>query len=408
MRILIAPDAYKESMSATQAAEAIARGARRAAERDGKPIDLDLCPMTDGGAGFVDLFPVVGERDFRTATVVGPLGEPVEARFALGMVQARSSREDDDEEGEGEPGAEDLVYTAIIEMSSAAGLALVPPDRRDPERTTTFGVGQLILRAADAGAERVLVGLGNSATCDGGAGAAAALGVKFRDEFNNLIERPTGGDLLRIVDVDISFADPRVRRLDLGALCDVDSPMLGPEGTAPVFAPQKGADDSAAIRLASGLEHYAKVIRKRLKWGTDPYEEWTGAAGGLAWGLTQRWCDGSWNDLTTQTLLKALGFAERAARADLVITGCGRVDETDLWGKAVGAVAECAQGVGAPVLVLVGAPSEVTLRFFKSTAEQRVITPPGMARAKALALGPALLEAAAEIAVAERLAGAGP
>lgn len=322
MRVVIAPDKFKESATARAAAEAMARGVRTAMP----DAEIDLCPVADGGEGTVEalLVAVGGER--RRARVTGPLGTPVEAEWAL-LADG----------------------TAAIEMAAAGGLALVPPDRRDPTRTTTFGVGELIREALDAGVPRILVGVGGSGTVDGGAGAVQALGAAFSESARPL----TGGDLLRLVAVDLRHLDPRLGDTDLAVACDVANPLLGPGGAAAVYGPQKGAGPEQVVMLEEGL---ARLARLAAAPGTDLNPTATtpgaGAAGGLAFGLAAflgaRLIPG------IDLVLDRVGFAERVAGADLVLTGEGRLDDQSLRGKACVGVARAARAAGVPAVALVG------------------------------------------------------
>ncbi|MBV8749173.1 MAG: glycerate kinase, partial [Candidatus Eremiobacteraeota bacterium] len=253
LRIVVAPDKFKGSLDAADVAAALADGVR-----DVMPDAVCvLVPMADGGDGTVDAFLAAGAQA-RTVRVSGPYGEPVDATYAR-------------------DGA-----TAIIEMAAASGLALVP-DRREPRRATTRGTGELLRDALDGGATRIVLGIGGSATTDGGAGALAALGARFLDADGNLLE-PTPEALAPLAAIDLGGLDPRLDAVDLAVACDVNNPLLGPHGTAAVYAPQKGAspDDVAFLdevlgRLADAM-HAATGRELRDLSGA-------GAAGGLGWAL---------------------------------------------------------------------------------------------------------------------------
>ena len=334
MRILCAPDKFKGTLTARQAAEAMAEGARHVAP----DAAIDLCPIADGGEGTIDAIAVATPgAKIRAATVAGPLGEPVTARW--GWLPPRVGRD-----AMTTAPLAPAASTAIIEMAEAAGLHLVPPQRRDPMRATTFGVGELIGHALDAGCGSIVVGLGGSATCDGGCGMAQALGARFEFEAGPGAEEPhddqrfvTGGDLarLRAVDVESIRADARDGRVV--AACDVTNPLLGPQGAAAVFAPQKGATPVQVLKLERGLARLASFWPR-----TDPTFAGAGAAGGLSFGLAA-----SLNarlERGIELVLETVGFAERARHSDLVLTGEGRLDaQTIQGGKATAGVARAAR-----------------------------------------------------------------
>jgi glycerate kinase len=327
MRVVVAPDKFKESATAQVVAEAMARGVRSAVP----DAEVDLCPLADGGEGTVEalLAAVGGER--RRVRVTGPLGEPVEAEWALLADGA-----------------------AVIEMASAAGLALVPHGWRDPTRTTTFGVGELIRDALDAGVPRILVGVGGSGTVDGGAGAAQALGIEFPLPGSGASTRPlTGADLRDLVAVEAGDADPRLAVTDLAVACDVANPLLGPEGAAAVYAPQKGALPDQVEALEAGLAHLAALaaaLEPHPRIGPDT--PGAGAAGGLAFGLGAFF--GARLVAGIDLVLTQVRFAERLRRADLVLTGEGRLDGQSLQGKTCVGVARAARAAGVPTVALVG------------------------------------------------------
>jgi len=316
LRILVAPDSFKGSLSAGQAAEAMRKGVL-----DALPdAQVECCALADGGEGTLDVVVDAAGGERRLAEVTGPLGAPVQAAWAL--------------LGDG--------ATAVIEMAAAAGLLLVPEAERDPTRTTTYGVGELIRAALDARAVRVVVGVGGSATTDGGAGAAQALGVHFDGGF----EPMQGGHLKQVRRVYVSTRDPRLDSTELLVACDVDNPLFGSEGAAVVYGPQKGASPDAIARLDLGLEHLARLA------GGDPWAPGAGAAGGLAYGLATlcgaRLVRGS--DL----VFDLMGIDERLARCDLVLTGEGRLDTQSVCGKVVGSLAGRAGHQGVPLAAIAG------------------------------------------------------
>ena len=326
LKIVIAPDSFKESLSAIEVARAMAAGVREAAPEAG----IDLCPMADGGEGTVEAMVAATSGEFRTARVFGPLGEPTEARFGL--------------LGDG--------ITAVIEMAEAAGLGLVSPEDLNPLLTTTFGVGQLILAALDAGAERLIIGIGGSATTDGGTGCAQALGVVFIDSAGlPCICGLAGGGLVDIARIDISDRDGRVADCEILVACDVTNPLTGLDGAAAVYGPQKGATPEMVETLNAGLANLAAVIREQL--GIDVENiPGAGAAGGLGAGLVA--FAGAKLRSGIEIVADAVGLAGRIAEADLVITGEGKLESQSAAGKTAVGVAKTAEAAGVPCICIPG------------------------------------------------------
>ena len=326
MRIVIAPDSYKESISAVEAAEALAAGARQA----NPAAEIDLCPMADGGEGTVEAMVAATGGEFREANTFGPLGEPMRAR--LGLL------------GDGSG--------SVMEMAAAAGIALVPPDMRDPLLTTTFGVGSLIRAALDLGVRRIMLGIGGSATVDGGAGCAQALGVAFIDGSGQAcVCGLAGGRLASITRIDMSDRDPRIADADIRVACDVTNPLTGPDGAAAVYAPQKGATAEMVDLLEAGLANLAEVIRRDL--GIDvEHLPGAGAAGGLGAGLVA--FAGAKLASGVRIVADAVGLPDRLEGADLVITGEGSFDRSSRFDKAAVGVARMAAERGVPVVCIPG------------------------------------------------------
>jgi glycerate 2-kinase len=324
VRIVVAPDSYKGSLSALGVAEAIERGVRAVFPE----AEVAKVPIADGGEGTVDALVVATGGRVEERTVRGPLGEPVRARWGI-------------------LGAGD---TAVIEMAAASGLPLVPKDRRDPRVTTTFGTGELVRAALDAGLRKLVVGVGGSATNDGGAGMARALGVRFLDAAG--AELPEGGAALaRLARIDLSGLDPRVALAELVVACDVDNPLTGPRGASAVYGPQKGATPELVKELDAALGRYAAVARDAT--GRDVADRpGAGAAGGLGAGLLfftpARLRPG------VAIVLETTRFDELVRGADLVITGEGRTDFQTAMGKAPVGVAAAAKRHGVPVVCLAG------------------------------------------------------
>ncbi len=380
--ILVAPDAFKESMTSAQAAHAIARGLRLAGRKWDPPPRIVERPLSDGGAGFVEALCAGAEHRAIPVRVAGPLDEPIDASFALL----------DRPQGP----------VAVMQMSAAAGLALVPHHQRDPEKTTTFGVGEMIGAALDAGAREILIGVGNSATCDGGAGLLAALGARFLDESGQLIPRPTGADLARIASIDAAPLRARLAGAPIVVACDVNNPLCGEQGSARVFGPQKGAKPAQIDRLDAGMRNLA--ARSRDAGATfDPDTPGAGAAGGVAFGLAA--LAGAALRPGAEIVLDALGFDDLLRGAGLLITGEGRLDATSFSGKAAFAAARRAQRAGVRAVAMVGSVGPGWERALTRAGgpfeEVRVITPEGLPLESALRDAPRLLqdEAARMLAV---------
>ena len=326
LRIVIAPDSFKGSLTAMQAAEAIAAGVRRA-----RPdAEVILMPLADGGEGTVEALVVATGGWRHNARVMGPLGGPVEAAWGrLG------------------PGGD-----AVIEMAAAAGLPLVPPDKRDPRRTTTFGVGEILRQAVEAGAKRLIIGLGGSATNDGGAGAMQALGVRFWDAAGDPLPAPiTGGDLIHLARVDASALHTLFAGVEVVIASDVTNGLLGPTGASAVYGPQKGADAATVAELDAALTRYAAVLSRDL--GRDVAAlPGAGAAGGMGAGLMAFL--GARMQSGIDLVLDAARFEERAQGADWLLTGEGRIDAQTLSGKTISGVLRRCRPLGIPAIAFGG------------------------------------------------------
>lgn len=284
-------------------------------------------PVADGGEGSVDAFLTAlgGERVF--VSVSGPFFEKTEAFYGL----------------------TDNGKTAVIEMAAAAGLPLVS-GREDPTRTTTYGVGELILDAARRGANKIIVGLGGSCTNDGGCGAAAAVGIRFLDK-NGKSFVPTGATLSEIVEIDHAGRSPLLSGVEIVTMCDIDNPMYGERGAAYVFAPQKGADPDTVLKLDEGLRHLARVIQTSLKKDVSALPG-GGAAGAMGAGMTAFF--DSALVMGIEAVLDTVRFDEMIADADVIFTGEGRLDSQSLSGKAVIGIARRAKKQNKPVIAVVG------------------------------------------------------
>lgn len=323
MKILIAPGAFKHSLSATATSEAIARGLRSS----GLDAELVLLPIADGGNGTLDAFLAQGGQRI-TQTVQDPLGRPVEAAF--GLV----------EDGN----------TAVIEMALASGLELLNREEQNPLKATTYGTGQLMQAALDHGVERVIVGMGGSATVDGGAGCVQALGVRLLDASGADIPYG-GGSLDQIADIDTSKLDPRWQAVDVIIASDVDNPTLGDKGAAAIFGPQKGASPEDVQVLEANLRHFFTVLRDQV--GVDVLNvTGGGAAGALSAGLMA--FTGGHILSGIDLILDYTGFEAHLETANLVITGEGQMDSQTVHGKGPIGVARTAAEHGVPTVAIVG------------------------------------------------------
>ncbi|KHF39152.1 glycerate kinase [Halalkalibacter okhensis] len=323
-KIVIAPDSFKESLTALQAANAIEEGLKEVLPN----IEYVKVPMADGGEGTVQSLVDATGGKIEYATVTGPLGEKVEAFYGL--------------LGDGK--------TAAIEMAAASGLELVPVEKRDPMVATTYGTGELISIALDQGVERIIIGIGGSATNDGGAGMVQALGGRLVDE--NGLDIPLGGaGLAKLARIDISQLDQRLQDVTVDVACDVDNPLTGPKGASAIYGPQKGATTEQIELLDENLAHYASVIKRDV--GKEIQDvPGSGAAGGLGAGLLaflpselKRGGD---------LVIEATKLEDVVRDADLVITGEGGINHQTIHGKTPICVANTAKKHGVPVIALAG------------------------------------------------------
>jgi len=368
MRIVIAPNAFKGSLSALEAATAIGEGVRIAAP----DAELVLVPIADGGDGTVDALVQATQGERRSRRVRGPLGDSVDAEY--GLIDGGS--------------------TAVIEMAKAAGLALLPPDKRDPRVTTTYGVGELMQQAFDAGARHFIVGIGGSATNDGGAGMAQALGYHLLDE--NGRELSAGGlALKRLARIHVGGVHANWKETEVDVACDVTNPLTGPRGASAVYGPQKGATPDMVAELDDALHHFAEIIRRDLGVDVEPLPG-AGAAGGLGAGLMA--FSGARLRPGAEMVMEALHLDERLTGAQLVITGEGRIDsQTARFGKGPAAVARHAKQAGIPVAAIGGSVADETeLRLLFDGLEATVVEPGTLEEAIAQAR-PLLVRAATRL-----------
>ncbi len=354
MHVVIAPDKFRGSLTATEAANAMRAGVARACPE----AVCDLIPMADGGEGTAEAVVGATGGSWGVAEVTGPLGERRRARY--GRL------------GDG--------TTAVMEMAEASGLALVPKPRRNPLLTTTRGTGELLLEAARSGARTLIIGIGGSATNDGGAGLAQALGYRLLDANGD--DLPAGGGALsRLARILPPEGGHPLVGLEIEVACDVQNPLCGPEGTSAIYGPQKGATPDQVVELDAGLRHFAAVILRELN--RDVAEvPGAGAAGGLGAGFL------AFTDARLRPgidlVIGAVNLVERLSKADLCLTGEGAIDRSSAFGKAVSGVAREASRRGVPVLALAG-----TLGAgFEALMDQ------GVSACFSLCSGPTSLEAA--------------
>lgn len=330
MRVVVAPDSFKGVLTAWQAAEAIASGVRRA-RPDAR---VDIVAMADGGEGTLDVLVEAEKGNRRRVAAHGALGEPIEA--PVGLIRHAT--------------------TAVVELASIAGYAMVPASRRDPLKTSTFGVGEVLRAAIESEIEEIVLTLGGSATVDGGAGMMQALGMTFHDRAGRPMTGPIcGGDLASILRIHWDHRPANLENVQFTIATDVLNPACGPNGAAAVFAPQKGADAEGVRLLEKGLAHWADLLE-----GTGGRcvrnEPGTGAAGGAALPLLA---------LTSATIVpgvdlvsEATGLAAKITGADLVITGEGCLDRQSMMGKVVGAVGRMCRAAGVSCAAIVGKTGE--------------------------------------------------
>lgn len=324
MKVVIAPDSYKESLTAMEVATAIENGFKQIMP-DAQYVKL---PMADGGEGTVQSLVDATGGKVVAVSVTGPLGQAVEGFFGL--------------LGDGS--------TAVIEMAAASGLHLVEPVQRNPLLTTTYGTGELITAALDAGVKHIIVGIGGSATNDGGVGMAQALGAKLLDKQGKDLAFG-GGALADLATIDLAGLDPRLADVQLEVACDVDNPLCGVKGASHIFGPQKGATPEMVEQLDRNLAHYAEVIRQTN--GKDVVnQQGAGAAGGLGAALLGLF------DATLRPgisiVMDAVNLSEVVKDADLVITGEGRIDSQTIHGKTPIGVARVAKQSNLPVIGIAG------------------------------------------------------
>ncbi len=324
MKIVIAPDSFKESLTALEVASAIEEGFKKIYPQ----AEYVKVPMADGGEGTVQSLADALQGRLVNTEVTAPLGNKVQAEFAIS--------------GDGR--------IAVIEMAAASGLHLVPIDSRNPLKTTSFGTGELIKHALDLGVEKIILGIGGSATNDGGVGLLQALGARFLDNHNQ--EIAFGGEALsQIVQIDLSSLDTRLQNVHFEVACDVDNPLCGEKGASAVFGPQKGATPEMVQTLDKALHHFADIVKRDLQ--LDILNQaGSGAAGGMGGGLLL--LPDVQLKAGVQIVIETVGLAKVVKEADLVITGEGRMDSQSAHGKTPIGVAKTAKQFNKPVIAIAG------------------------------------------------------
>ena len=325
MKILSCPDSFKESLSATEVCDCVERGLKKANSK----LKIEKIPLADGGEGTVKALVLATHGRSLKCRVRDPLGRIIWARYGI--------------LGDGK--------TAIIEMAAASGLVLVPMEKRNPLVTTTYGTGEMIAKALNRGCRKIIIGIGGSATVDGGAGMAQALGVRLLDGRGKEIGFG-GAEIERVEKINLKFIDKRIAKTDFIIASDVRNPLLGPRGAARVYGPQKGATPEMVERLERGLSNLARVIRKELSISVENLPG-SGAAGGLGAGLYAFL--GAKMESGAELVMRITKLEHRIKKADLVITGEGRLDRQTLYGKTVMGVIKMARKYRIPVICIAGA-----------------------------------------------------
>ncbi|MFK3796998.1 glycerate kinase [Pseudomonas sp. NPDC088444] len=356
MNIVIAPDSFKDSLSAQGVAQAIASGLRDVWP-DARLVE---CPMADGGEGTIEAVLAACGGQWMTNSVSGPLGQPAQAQWGW-LADTR---------------------TAIIEMAMASGLQMLTLEQRDATITTTYGTGQLIAAALDAGAQRIILAIGGSATNDAGTGMLSALGARFLDADGQSLP-PGGLALARVAHIDLTKLDSRLSDVQFEVAADVNNPLCGPQGASHIFGPQKGASPEQVLALDAALGHFADVSAQVL--GKDDSEHpGSGAAGGMGF-AAKAYLNASFRP-GVEVVADLTGLAEALEDADLVITGEGRFDAQTLRGKTPFGVAKIARRKGVPVIVLAGTLGDGYAELYEH----------GISAAFALTSGPMTLEQACQ------------
>ena len=367
MKIVIAPDSFKGSLTALQVAEAMEVGLRRVFP----DATIEKVPMADGGEGTVQSLVDATGGEILTAQVMDPLGNTIDAQYGV--------------LGDG--------VTAVIEMAEASGLTLVPLDKRDPRVTTTYGTGELIRSALAHGCRKLIIGIGGSATNDGGAGMAQALGAKLLTASGEQI-KPGGGHLATLNSIDLSELDPRITETETVVACDVNNPLTGEQGASYVYGPQKGATREMIEMLDANLAHLDKILQRDLSKSVGNVPG-AGAAGGLGAGL-MAFVDASLKS-GIEIVTEAAQLSKRLADADLVITGEGQINFQTVFGKTPVGVARVAKTHNIPVIAIAGSIADDSDGVYDAGIDAMIdIVPEPMPLETAIENATALTEIAAE------------
>ncbi|PKK93663.1 MAG: glycerate kinase [Tenericutes bacterium HGW-Tenericutes-6] len=342
-KFIIIPDSFKGTISSHEVCQII----EKEIKAQFHDADIKKIPVADGGEGSVDAFLEAKPGKKIYVEAKNPYFETIKAFYGL----------------------IDQGKTAVIEMAACAGLPLVE-DRKNPSKTTTYGVGELVIDAIDHGAKKIILGLGGSATNDGGAGFAQALGVVFKDIHGHPF-LPTGGTLHLIKDIDIKGIDPRIKDIEFLTMCDIDNPLYGFDGAAYIFGPQKGANPEMVKMLDDNLKHYANIVHEKLGFKEHDFKG-AGAAGGM--GFAAKVFLNSKIQMGIEAVLDVMRFDELAQNADYIITGEGKLDSQSLRGKVVIGVARRAKKTKAKVIAVVGSMEGSIEDFKKEGVSDVVIT----------------------------------
>ncbi|QUW20972.1 glycerate kinase [Sporosarcina sp. Marseille-Q4063] len=327
MKIVIVPSGFKECLDAEEVALAMERGVRRV----NQTIDMDVIPMIDGGEGFAKTIVNIKGGELINKKVTGPVGEKIESHFGIFVENGKR--------------------TAVIEMAAVSGLKLVPRNQRNPLKTTTYGVGELIIAALDLGIDNILIGCGDSGTSDGGAGMAQALGVHFFDKERQIVDIDGGEDLMKVDSIVTTHIDRRLHDVSINVACNWKNILCGEEGVARIFGPQKGASPKQVEQLSSALEHYAALIQETL--GIDVRSlPGSGASGGLGAGLIA--FTGAMLHPRFDIIMDYISIEEKISTADIVFTAEGSLDFQTPNGKIPAEVARIAKKNNIPVIAITG------------------------------------------------------
>ena len=335
MNIVIAPDSFKGSISAIRATHLITQGIQKVLPE----VNCIKFPVADGGEGTVEAMVTANGGIIKQQNVIGPLGKTIKASY--GLLNNR---------------------VAVVEMAEASGLPLVSENLKNPLITTTYGTGQLIKAALDDGCSNIIIGIGGSATNDGGVGMAQALGISFKDAHGNEIGYG-GGAIANLVSIDMSSLDPRIKNTNITVACDVTNPLCGKEGASAVYGPQKGATPKMVTQLDANLKHLANTVKTQLCVEMDNIKG-GGAAGGLGAGLMV-FCNATLKP-GIDTVLDAINIDDHLKNAHLVITGEGKMDSQSMYGKVPVGIATRAKKYNIPVLAIVGSIGALSPTIYES------------------------------------------